>query len=181
MNTHRSFPISPPINLLIIVVGVTISTYSSANDRISSVLGTGATRAASPLHRVQATIGQPAIGQVQGSRGVAQQGYWMRSRIASQSGSDEAVLQPRDPHLLTCAPNPFQRSSVLAFDMPEATYARVTLRDMRGAVVMQLANREFLSGAQTLRIDASTLPAGHYMATLETMGFKSSIAIEILK
>ena len=61
-------------------------------------------------------------------------------------------------------PNPFNPSTRIRFDLPEAAQVRVEVYDMTGRRVMQIAERAFGAGAgQTLEVDGTGLGSGMYV------------------
>jgi len=61
-------------------------------------------------------------------------------------------------------PNPFNPTTTLRFDLPQAAIVQVEVIDLLGRVVMTVPERPFESGAdQSLDIEASSLPSGMYL------------------
>jgi hypothetical protein len=64
-------------------------------------------------------------------------------------------------------PNPFNPSTTIRFDLPEAGRARLAIVDVLGRTVRQLELGEFQRGSYERRIDASTLASGVYIGRIE--------------
>lgn len=61
-------------------------------------------------------------------------------------------------------PNPFNPSTNISFDLPEAAEVRVEVYDIVGRRVMELAPQSFQAGAKhAIRVDASNLASGTYL------------------
>lgn len=80
-------------------------------------------------------------------------------------GSSSALV------LLENYPNPFNPTTVVAVDLPEAAHIRATVYDMLGQEVAQLADGDLPAGRHTFTFDASGLPSGMYVCRVESQGF----------
>ena len=84
-------------------------------------------------------------------------------------GSVDAVDPERgaDFALTGNYPNPFSTSTLLQFSLPVSADVEVTVYDLLGREQMRLPRRSIAAGAErTFYLDASGLPAGHYMVRL---------------
>lgn len=93
-------------------------------------------------------------------------------RIAYQPVTGVAP-QLRSFDLAPAMPNPFQRSTTLAFSLAAAGQARLRVFDLSGRAVRTLADGAFAAGPQVLEWDGASdagaaLAAGVYFARLET-------------
>jgi hypothetical protein len=65
-------------------------------------------------------------------------------------------------------PNPFNSSTMISFSLGERVPAELYVTDLLGRKVATIFQGTTGPGAQTLRFDASFLPAGVYFYTLRT-------------
>lgn len=65
-------------------------------------------------------------------------------------------------------PNPTQDKIFIEFDLPENSHISLTMVDVRGNEVAELASGEFSKGLQIVQFDTSSLASGIYFYTLAT-------------
>jgi flagellar hook assembly protein FlgD len=89
---------------------------------------------------------------------------------------------------LACWPNPLgsDARAVLAFTLPETTRVRVTIHDLRGAVVARVWDGVLPAGDQRLTWDRRDARGAHsrpgvYFATVESGGARASRRIVVLE
>lgn len=78
-------------------------------------------------------------------------------------------------------PNPFNPVTVIGFNLPETGHARLRVHDINGRLVQVLADGMLGRGAHRITFDAAGLPAGLYVATLESAGRSESRKMVLLK
>jgi hypothetical protein len=91
---------------------------------------------------------------------------------------DSSTAAPAAPDVLSLAPNapnPFNPATVIAFTLPSAGRARLTVHDLRGRLVATLADGDLAAGRHQYAFhgaDASgrSLPSGTYIYRLATGG-----------
>jgi hypothetical protein len=94
--------------------------------------------------------------------------------VDAASAEDTAGLE----HLLRlepARPNPLQHSTMIHFSLPRETEVRLTIIDVGGRKVRQLASGSMTAGAHTMPWDGRDdlghlVPGGIYWATLEVDG-----------
>jgi len=82
----------------------------------------------------------------------------------------ESPALPTELALKPPFPNPFNATARFEFELPQAGQARLSLVDLNGREQMSIASGWFEAGAFSRTVDASALPAGVYLAVLETGG-----------
>ena len=85
----------------------------------------------------------------------------------SSAVNDEAIL-PSEFALKGNYPNPFNPTTQLVFDLPEAAVVQVDVFDMLGRKVLSVPAQELGAGAQhKVQLDASELASGIYLYTIQ--------------
>ncbi|MFK7846755.1 MAG: T9SS type A sorting domain-containing protein [Rhodothermales bacterium] len=64
-------------------------------------------------------------------------------------------------------PNPFDRSTVLRYSLPQTMHARLTVYDILGREIEVLVDQQQEAGIYTINFEAGALPSGIYMARIE--------------
>ncbi len=85
------------------------------------------------------------------------------------SVENDGVIAPKRLALAPAYPNPFNSSSMISFDLPAQSSVRLTICDQHGSTIASLLNGVLVAGKYSFAWDASGLPAGIYIASLEAM------------
>ncbi len=91
------------------------------------------------------------------------------------------VGTPQSVKLYQNAPNPFNPSTVLKYDLPEATFVRLGIYDASGRQVAELATGWFEAGSHALQFDGSELSSGVYLYRLQAGAFSVSGKMVLMK
>jgi len=78
-------------------------------------------------------------------------------------------------------PNPFNPSTLISFELPEATVAEINVYDLAGRRVIQLVSGQFAAGRYEARLDATGLPSGVYLYRLETPSYSQTQTLVFAK
>jgi hypothetical protein len=83
-------------------------------------------------------------------------------------------------------PNPFNPSTILKFDLPTATQARIVVYNLLGREVVRLANRQMPAGFHQVTWQGRDaygreVPSGMYLVLMETPEYSHSIKMIMLK
>ena len=89
---------------------------------------------------------------------------------------EEPVEVPASFALHGNYPNPFNPSTVVSFDLPEAADVTVEVFDLLGRSVMRLRSDAMAPGRREVRIDASSLPSGVYLYRVTAEGTATHVA-----
>ncbi len=103
-----------------------------------------------------------------------------RRRLVIRYGSElriyrfgEPVLDADDtrPELpseltLSAYPNPFNPTTMIAFDLPNAAQASLVVYDLNGRMVQSLFDEQMSAGHHEVGFDGAALPSGIYFARL---------------
>ena len=74
-------------------------------------------------------------------------------------------------------PNPFSNHTSISYTLPETMQISLTVYDSRGQKLALLAEGRMAAGRHEARFDASTLAAGIYLYSLQTVDAKGRINI----
>jgi hypothetical protein len=143
--------LSKAMRALLILVG--ISAVSAAmlhaqGQKISwSVIGSGgAINVASGQYRISATLGQPAVGNVNAGSFRHFIGFWGPKAIKEESTTGIDDNNPGvmgQSSLITNYPNPFSTQTTVSFVVPSSANVTIRIMDMVGREVRTLVNGEF--------------------------------------
>jgi len=70
-------------------------------------------------------------------------------------------------------PNPFNPSTIISFNIPNSTNAKVTIYDMLGREIKTLVSGYLNAGVHTVQFDGSNLSSGIYFYELNVNGVKN--------
>jgi hypothetical protein len=92
-----------------------------------------------------------------------------------------AIAPPTEYELHNAYPNPFNPSTTIKFDLPEASKVRLVVYDMLGREVAVLADGERPAGQYNIRFDASRLSSGMYVYRLQTSNYTQTKKVVLMK
>jgi hypothetical protein len=78
-------------------------------------------------------------------------------------------------------PNPFNPETVIEYDIPELTHAKLIVFDLNGREVMELVNEELKPGSYKIEFDGNNLSSGIYFYKLETDYYSLTMKMVLLK
>ena len=78
-------------------------------------------------------------------------------------------------------PNPFNPSTEIRFDLPEASDVRLAVYDVTGREVTRLADGPMGAGSHRVRFEAAGLPSGVYLYRLEAGAFAATERMTLVK
>lgn len=78
-------------------------------------------------------------------------------------------------------PNPFNPSTIIAFDLPRASEVTLKIFDLVGQEVAILANEKMQAGRYNFKWEASGLPGGVYFYRLQTEAFTQTRKLLLLR
>jgi hypothetical protein len=78
-------------------------------------------------------------------------------------------------------PNPFNPTTTITYDLPEATDVRLTVYDALGRTVETIGTWHLAPGTYEATWEPSGLPSGVYLYRLETPAFSRSRRMMLLK
>jgi hypothetical protein len=94
---------------------------------------------------------------------------------------DAATEMPTQYELYNAYPNPFNPSTTIKFDLPEASKIRLAVYDMLGREVAVLADGERPAGQYSVRFDAAKLSSGIYICRLQSDHFTQTKKLMLMK
>jgi streptogramin lyase len=92
--------------------------------------------------------------------------YLVTSGCASSKSGPVSISRPSSVELEANYPNPFNPSTTIAWNLPEAMQVQLTIHDALGREVAKLLDENFAAGRHTTLWDSGNSPAGSYMARL---------------
>lgn len=134
-----------------------------------------------PLDEDQGTI---TGFRLSNSTGCSGHGTWT---AGTQEGDIEGPLpisagrELPTEYSLAVYPNPFNPTTTLEFALPQATFLNVSVFDITGRLVSQIANGTFDAGYHMVRFEASNLPSGLYFARVQSNEFVTTKKLMLLK
>jgi len=78
-------------------------------------------------------------------------------------------------------PNPFNPTTTIRYNLPQATYVTLAIYNANGQKVATLVNEDRSAGFYQVLLNASNLPSGTYIARLETRGGIKTIKMSLQK
>ncbi len=112
---------------------------------------------------------------VEGWRGVERRGPGANTPVELQQVVPEAFA------LHAAYPNPFNPTTEIRFDLPEATQVRLTVYDALGREVERLLDGPMQAATHTVTFDAADLPSGVYLYRLEAGAFVQTRRMVLMK
>jgi len=101
-------------------------------------------------------------------------------RIAEATPAESAGI-PREYSLNQNFPNPFNPSTTISFDVPNAGHVKLAVYDLNGREVATLVNRNLDANSYTVSFDASALTSGTYFYRIEAASFTAVRKMLFLK
>lgn len=103
------------------------------------------------------------------------------SGLQALSSFDSQETLPTSYALHENYPNPFNPSTTIMIDMPEAGNIKLAVYDLLGQEVMQIASGSVEAGRHSYSIDASGLSSGMYLYRIESAAFTQTRRMMLLK
>jgi hypothetical protein len=88
---------------------------------------------------------------------------------------------PKSFNLHQNYPNPFNPVSKIRFDLPEASFVKITVYDVTGRIVSNPVNRYLNAGSFETEFDASKLTSGTYFYKIEAGDFTDTKQMVLVK
>jgi hypothetical protein len=95
--------------------------------------------------------------------------------------TDEASELPRVHALHANYPNPFNPSTIIPFDLPEAGHVRLEIFDLLGRHIETIVDAEMAAGRHTASFNASRHASGIYLVRISAGSFTSTRQVTLVK
>lgn len=99
----------------------------------------------------------------------------------SVSGPGGQAPMPHGFEIVSVHPNPFNAKAIVSFTLTTAGTFRLTLFDIAGREVRQIAQNEWSAGTHRVVLDGDRLAAGSYVVRLEGVGSSVEQLIKLIK
>ncbi|MBF8295611.1 MAG: Calx-beta domain protein [Bacteroidetes bacterium] len=104
--------------------------------------------------------------------------------VAAASALEEIATEdeslPTVYRLANAFPNPFNPSTTIQFDLPDAAMVKISVFDMTGREMAVLVDREMNSGRYSLQFDAKGLASGMYLYRIQAGSFRETRKLILL-
>ena len=135
-----------------------LASANAQTDMNRNVIAAGAVDAANAAFHVAGTLGQPLIGSISTLHRTTSQGFWYANPQATSSTPVPGVMTA----LIDCMPNPIAGSATLNITVPESGNVMITLHDLLGRTVQELADGSRKAGSFSVEMNTEGLPEGRY-------------------
>ncbi len=112
---------------------------------------------------------------------VASDGEVIMSRNVTSADDSEDFGLPTEFALKANYPNPFNPTTTISYQLPEASHVQITVYDMLGRRVAVLVNEEIQAGVHNTQFDASRLASGMYLYRLQAGSFTETRKMMLIK
>jgi parallel beta-helix repeat protein len=92
-----------------------------------------------------------------------------------------AILLPTTFALYPNWPNPFNSTTMIRYDVPQAGKVSLTIFNLLGQRVTTLFDGQQVAGSYTISWDAADLPSGVYLCRMQTQGFMQTRKMLLVK
>ncbi|MCP4573797.1 MAG: T9SS type A sorting domain-containing protein [bacterium] len=135
-----------------------------------SVVGCGAPAGTQGSLSLRSTVGQSVTGISTRADPLSHQaGFWYGLSLVGVSAiRDELAGVPMVLTLHQNHPNPFNPTTHIIFDVPQARHTRLRIYDVRGRLVETLVDASLDVGRHDVRFDGTALASGIYIYRLES-------------
>jgi len=108
---------------------------------------------------------------------------WLRLTVTENTLApypDESEI-PLKYALTPCYPNPFNASTTIAYQLPEACDVSLKIFDVQGREIETLIDRQVTAGFHRLVWDGNALPTGLYICRMEAEDYSRSIKLVLVR
>lgn len=103
-------------------------------------------------------------------------------KLFKQKGGDVvSALCPTEYRLYNNYPNPFNPTTTIRYDIPEASHVIITIYNMNGKVVDRLVNQKQGQGFYSVQWNARNVSTGVYFYQIKTDGFQQVNKMLLIK
>ncbi len=176
MNTMKI----PPILFLIVIISahqILFAQYA-VNRTLFNVSGN---QLENNSFIINVTIGQSAIGAMQGSEYNSNFGFWYSGQGTLTDIADNLDLIPKEYKLEQNYPNPFNPSTKIKFGLPKESKVVLLVYNILGEKVVELIDQDLSAGYHEIELFSSNLSSGIYIYTLHAEKFIKTKKMLVLK
>ena len=114
----------------------------------------------SAKYSIRSTVGQLTVGRSIAKCLECKSGFWYLFNKENQSGIEDNL--PLAFQLKQNYPNPFNPTTTISFALPEESNVKLTVYNVLGKKVTELANGMYERGVHNIHFDASRFASGQY-------------------
>jgi hypothetical protein len=107
--------------------------------------------------------------------------YSCSSVTTSVYDDNSSNIIPQQFQLSQNYPNPFNPTSRIRYDLPKASFVKISVYDILGREIRVLVNEEKIPGVHEVNFDAKYLASGIYFYTIRTKDFTQSKKMILMK
>lgn len=162
--------------LLFVILGGTIQ-----GQIIRGVIGNGGNTISDGGLVLKGTIGQTAIGNVNGTQFQHRVGFWYYAGRMITGVQTVPEVLPKAFWLYQNFPNPFNPVTTIRFAVPKISHVQIAVFDLLGRQVMTLVDKEMSPGEYTIQVHGEGLGSGIYFYRMSASGFVQTRRFIVLK
>lgn len=152
----------------------------------SSTLDGGGRTSSGGQYSLTGTIGQPDVGTSASGGFALQGGFWTSAGVPTSVEQDAQLRLPTVYHLYPNAPNPFNPTTVIRFDLPSPGRTDVRIFDLRGRLVRALVDEPLPAGRHGVTWDGRDrngieVSSGVYLLLMRSEHFTARRKMTMLK
>lgn len=146
------------LGCLLLVAFLMVGGELSAQQIPWYVIGSGATATSNGTFTLYGTVGQIAIGTVEGGTTTAYLGFWV-PQLQNTTGVEVTDPNPGEKNLRNY-PNPFNTTTTVFYEVAQRSQIRIRVYDLSGQLVKNLVDQVDEAGAKQVVWDG-TDESGH--------------------
>lgn len=174
-------PIRIKLMILLVVYFILQQQSKAQIILLRSVFGNGGTVLTSEMSSINSTLGQTAIGKLDGDNLTNMVGFWY---LHDHFLTDVEPLFTEEPTIFSIEqnyPNPFNLKTSITFTLSKTSHVSMKLFDMLGRSVSVLVDEKRRAGVHTIIFNAQNLTSGVYIYQFQSNDFLQRKKLILMK
>jgi hypothetical protein len=145
----------------------------------AALVSSGAERIGDDSFHIDATVGQPAVGRVAAGALGVELGFF-----TVQAGMEVGTEEAGTPLVFALAapfPNPFARTTTIAYTLPEGADVWLEVFDVLGRRVRTLVAAEQAAGHHAVPFEAGALASGVYLVRITAGAYTATRRMQLVR